>query len=627
MRRSRPATCQGRSMPIRNPAEYHPDSFAEVPRNSNSKMPGLIGFAPVYLNGLLAIFFVFILPGMVFVRVLDIPSFPQRWFVVFLSSLTANHFVVTLIAELHLDPSETYRVASVVLVAALLVLTAMKRVSRTRRLEGASIVLLSDLKWLLGSVAVLCLAYFNVWKHGVPNIFQGGDVSVSWNVWSLIWSQGLFPTASYGYPQFVPTIWAVTYIFIGSIEQYFAFYIYLVWIIAPIVLSATVLGRVSRLHPLPLLLFVWFVAEIREPWLKSTLEEGFPDWVAAIFGFCGAVLFVVSAPQGKFDSEKIITALVSLCLVSIAAATKPIYGLFAIAILIGICADAVKYLDRRERNRLMIAAIGIVSLFVAAYAINYSHLEVRSMPNYPVPELSERLSRAAKLLNSNFTLPFRILIFFGLALSPFLPRIRWLALPLLIGSWLWANTASYDLRNLLGLLLISAFIPVYAAIRALPTTRVSPGERQWSVSDGGVAIGLAILSVGLTLTLAQGDKELKQRFANDQLRGGLGFEMNQAIGQLLVRGCRVFSTDGYIATIAAFQPFRSQVQFFHFTEPLTDALAKQLPESTGCTSILYPPDRTHPSILSFVAAYIKARGFTKMTEGRGMTLLVSSPSP
>ena len=45
---------------------------------------GLIGFAPIYFNGLLAIFFVFVLPGVVFVRFFDIASFPQRWLVVFL---------------------------------------------------------------------------------------------------------------------------------------------------------------------------------------------------------------------------------------------------------------------------------------------------------------------------------------------------------------------------------------------------------------------------------------------------------------------------------------------------------------------------------------------------------------
>jgi hypothetical protein len=43
-----------------------------------------------------------------------------------------------------------------------------------------------------------------------------------------------------------------------------------------------------------------------------------------------------------------------------------------------------------------------------------------------VTEWSDRVSRALKLLNSNFTPPFRFLVLAGLMLSPFLPRIRWL---------------------------------------------------------------------------------------------------------------------------------------------------------------------------------------------------------
>jgi hypothetical protein len=66
------------------------------------------------------------------------------------------------------------------------------------------------------------------------------------------------------------------------------------------------------------------------------------------------------------------------------------------------------------------------------------------------------------------------------------------------------------------------------------------------------------------------------------------------------------------------------MQFFHFTEPLNDLLVKQLNESTGCTSIIYPPERTHPSILSFISATTEARGYKKEIEGNGMELLVSS---
>jgi hypothetical protein len=233
-------------------------------------MAGFISFAPVYLNGLLAILFVFVIPGVLFVRVFRIPGFPQRWFAAFLCSLTANHLLVTLIAALHFAPLETYRATATALIAAYVLLAIWQRSKSNPPMDrGYSIILLSDIGWLLFSLAVLSLVYFNVWKHGVPNIFEGGDVSVSWNAWSLIWSQGSFPVASYGYPQFVPTIWAVTYIFTGSTEQYFAFYIYVFFLIGPMTLNAMILGRVGWWQPLvPGFVFIWFVAEVQESWLR-----------------------------------------------------------------------------------------------------------------------------------------------------------------------------------------------------------------------------------------------------------------------------------------------------------------------------------------------------------------------
>jgi hypothetical protein len=228
-------------------------------------------------------------------------------------------------------------------------------------------------------------------------------------------------------------------------------------------------------------------------------------------------------------------------------------------------------------------------------------------------------------LKSNLTIPFRIMVFAGLVLAPFLPRIRWLALPLFIGFWLWADTASYDLRNLLGLLLISASIPLYALARRLPVKSAAASNPRWNVPDAADAGGLAAMAVGLTLTLAQNDTQLKERFATDQLRGGPGFELNQSIAKLLQRGCAIFSADGYIATISALQPFRSQMRFFFFTEPLNDALVNRFNETTGCTSIFYPPERTHPSILRFIAGYAEARGLKKTIEVNGMELLASSP--
>jgi hypothetical protein len=588
-------------------------------------MGGLLGFASIYINGLLALLCVFVLPGLLFVRAFHIPSFPQRWFAVFLSSLAANHLFVTLIAALQLDPLPTYRIALATLVVILILVTVMQPVGSRKPVDrAASIVLMSDIGWLLAALALVCLVYINVWKYGVPHIFDDGDVAVSWNRWALVWSQGHFP-GSIGYPQFIPTLWAVTYIFTGSIVQYFAYYIYIVLIIAPLLFNAMILGRINWWLPLVQgLAFAWFVAEIQEQWLRSTLPQAFPDWVAAISGFCGVVLFIANAPEGRFDREKIASALLSLCLVSIAAATKPIFGLFAIAILLAICTDAVRGLEGRARYKLCIGAIGVLSLFAAAYAIDYSHLPSRGMPNYPVADLSERLWRAVRLLNANFTIPFKLLLLAGVLLCPILARARWLALPLWVGLFVWANTASYDLRNVLGLLMVSAFIPLFAAARACDTRKALPAGRSWRAPDGAVAVIVAVMAAGLTLTLALSDRDLRQRFADDQLRGGSGMDINQAIENVLRRGCTIFSATGYISTISAFDPFRKQMEFFFFSLPLDEPLTRRFNESTGCTGVFYPPDGTHPTIVRFLGSYAEARDLVKVIEGNGMVLMATS---
>ena len=584
-------------------------------------MTGFLGFAPIYVNGLLALFFVFVLPGMLLVRALDIPNVPQRWLAIFLVSVTFNHLLVTLIALLHLTPVTSYRAVVAATVAGLLFLAIRdRRAPQGDRSTGAAIVTKSDIRCGLLSLALLGLAYFNVWKYGVPHVFPEGDVSISWNRWALIWSQGLFPTLSYGYPQLVPTLWAVTYIFTGSNEHYFAHYIHVVLITVPIVLTAMVLGRGNWWKPASLIfVFVWFVAEIRDGWLKSTLYEGFPDWVAAMSAFCGAALFIANAPDKRFDKDKIVTALLSLCLLTMATATKPIFGLFALAVLTAICIDAAGNLDARGRNRFFAAAIGLFLAFMTAYALVYANLAVRSMPHYPVSDLSDRLAHALALFNRNFTLPFRILAVAGLLISPFLPRVRWLALPLLISISVWANTASYDLRNVLGPVLICAFVPVYAAARAWKRRGDVTDGRRWVVSDGVMAIGLAATAIGLTLTLAVSDQTLKQRFADEQLREGSGREINVKVGDILRRGCTVLTGNAYLYTIAAFQPFKDQLQYSTFGEPIGDSTLAALRQPKGCTGILYVPGRTHPSVLDFIAA----AGFSKLIETNGTVLVMS----
>jgi hypothetical protein len=597
---------------------------------------GLVSIAPVYLNGLLALFCIFLLPGTILVRAFDIPNFPLRMLVSFLSSLIANHFLVVLIAALHLKPLATYRVVFFFLIALWAYLSIMDILQRRAPLGlhyGRAVAQTSDLLCLVASSALLWFAYRDAWASW-PNIFAAGDVAVSWNRWAEIWAAGQFPTAAFGYPQFVPTIWAVTYIFTGSVEQYFAFYTYVILIFVPIVLVSMYLGRVRlSLGLIPVLAFAWLVSQIKEPWLRSTLLEGFPDWVAAVAGLCGVVLFATSRPFPSFDREKITTALASLCLMLIAAAIKPLYGLLAVAILIRLCVDTARGPNPSDRKKFLIAAAAIFAGFAISYLVYFLHLSASSMPNYPVTSLAERFLRAANQLGGNLGLPFRIVAGLGVVLAFFLPRIRWLAFPLLLGFLLWANTASYDLRNVLGFLAISAAIPLLALERTVAISAAIPSwalvrvanEARWKIPDGAVIVTVATIAIGATFSFARNDADLRRRFDNDQLRAGAGIELNQPLEQLLSRDCSVLSGAGYVFTLSAFSKYLPQLQFYHASLPLPSETTDAFNEQRGCTGIVYPPDHSSESVLNYVKAKAEERHYVKLGEGNGWELLASPP--
>lgn len=588
-------------------------------------MAGFLGNAPIYVNGLLSLLFVFMLPGLALAALLRIPDFPQRWFAIVLTSLLASHLLVTLIAAFRLDPLLVFRAACILIIALVTIAWMPRSRASAAMSRQRATVQTSDLGWLLAGLATLGLIYFNVWKHGVPNIFSGGDVLVSWNAWATTWAEGNFPVGSYGYPQLIPTLWAVTYIFTGSPEQYFAFYIYLGLITIPILLNAVVLGRMVWWYPLVAgFALTWFIAEIRTPWLRSTLEEGFPDWVAAIFASCGVVLFVFSDPNGRFDRDKITNALLALCLVTMAATVKPLHGLLALAVLAGISADAWKYLAAAERNRFLAAAAGVLAVPIILYAIYYMHLRNGGVPNFPVDSvLAERLAVALDLFNSTFTIPFRIMVVLGLLICPFIRRVRWFALPLYIGVAAWANTAAYDLRNVLSFLLIGAFVLPYVLARRWLDPAALPGGRQWPVGDSLVATIVTIAALGLTSPLATNDEKLQRRFADEQMRIDAGLDVNRKIGELLGRGCKLFSPTGSLYYITAFAPFRSQIQLYFYTLPLDDSLSNGLEKASGCTAVLYPLDRLHPSILNLILKTAEDRQLTKVLESNRMVLLAS----
>jgi hypothetical protein len=574
-------------------------------------MAGLIPLAPWYVNGLLSLVCLLILPGLVLVQFFKIGDFPLRWLVVVLSSLTANHAFVTMVATFGGQPLNAYRFAVVVLAMLTIILLRFRGEFRSSAVQS------SDIRWMVIGAVALGFAYFNLWKAGVPRVFGAGDVSSSWNAWTLVWANGTFPSSSYGYPQFVPTIWALPYIFTGSSEHYFAFYIYVFLITVPLLLNSAILGRGGWQYPVAQgMVFVWFVAEIQEGWLRATLQNAFPDWIAAIFIFCGCVLFLTR--DRAADEETDWREICSLGFVTIAAATKPIAGLVAAFMFLEICREAL--LARRGNYSTRIAACAVVlAIFALSYWLNYIHLSVRSLPNYPVADLSERLSRALHLFNSNFSIVFRLLVAAGLGLS--LWRARWLIVPLFVGLWLWADTASYDLRNALGLLLIAAFIPVYVLIEWWRSRAVRKPDlpSQRPVSDPAAASIATVLLMIATLPIAHPHATIAVRYGEDQMREGAGEKINGRLLALMRQHCTVFSGDAYPFHISALKPYLSQLVYFPFSTPMKDDIKSAMLARTGCFAVLFPPAQTHLSNREFFAGLTdREMGRTSVTDGEDL---------
>jgi hypothetical protein len=228
------------------------------------------------------------------------------------------------------------------------------------------------------------------------------------------------------------------------------------------------------------------------------------------------------------------------------------------------------------------------------------------------------------LFNRNFSLPFRVVICLGIAISPFIPRVRWLTLPLVLGTWFWIDKAGYDLRNLFGVLLTGAFIALFAAVRVMTPIQPVIAGPQWKIRDVAMVGLLLVVALLSTHTIAQDNIHLHQRFAREQLNIGAGTELNQKALDLYERGCYVLSAAGYFHTMGAFQKYKSQMIYFYWDVPLPEETVKAFDGKSGCTAILYPTELATEPVRSFIKAASEQRHMESVIRSNGWELLATS---
>ena len=101
-------------------------------------------------------------------------------------------------------------------VVALLLLVRQRQQPQGARAEQLSLPLVSLLSLL---VYVFCLAGLlrTIVGHW-PGVLEGWDAVVSWNRWARDWTHGDWPYLTWGYPQLVPVLWSVLYVWQQSTE-------------------------------------------------------------------------------------------------------------------------------------------------------------------------------------------------------------------------------------------------------------------------------------------------------------------------------------------------------------------------------------------------------------------------
>lgn len=189
--------------------------------------------------GVLSLIQVVFLPGHLFVRYWFRLTGGIRAAVVTISlSLLANHLLVFFLTALHLYNRFSLAVVLALELAALVYLRSRVPAESIpagfaedrQRFRAAWSGMLQDSPWVIllnrallfcASVTIAFFAYRLL--NGFGTVFDQWDDLVSWNRWALDWYNGHLPRFTWHYPQLLPTVWSITYQFIGDGSiQFFA---------------------------------------------------------------------------------------------------------------------------------------------------------------------------------------------------------------------------------------------------------------------------------------------------------------------------------------------------------------------------------------------------------------------
>ena len=421
-------------------------------------------------------------------------------------SAVVNFFLVYVLVlfDAYTQPAVITLFATEVLALLFFKLKIVVQADHTDQSVGTRIVFDANFTNIVfGLLALICFTQF---INQIGTVFTQGDAVMSWNPWAISWFNGEIPHGLAWYPQLLPTLYSLTYQFIGDsrIELFAKIAISLYPLVA-----LAIFARIAALLPTERIRILWsaiiFFLLVRRLWGSESNLNGYADFPLAFFCISILYVFVLKATEQRNQHSPLSFTLPAILIgVAVGAGLMKQSGIY-----LGMLVPVVWLVYFRNNGRwheYVKHSLAIGLAIASGYATWYLYQYWRISTGIEASNL--------KLLASIVTLPWYESIAYGFKGITY--KLSWLWVALFLASFahrnvrylsflvvmpfllLWAAFVPYDYRNLAAIFPLFAISLSYGWVelgsvsrKILPSRRIHPALIQ-KVVVLAILAGLAI---------------------------------------------------------------------------------------------------------------------------------------
>jgi len=610
----------------------------------------------LFLNGVLGIFQITILPGLLLLKWcrLSKSTFFQNIIYIFALSLVANFCMVFVFTALRIYT--TYILYIVILVELVLSFKLYSNELKKTMAEVSELIF-NRLDWHLFSlvetfqrrkmhdpmyvsgVIFVSIAFvylsldsllwvFKIFRNNLGDIFHLGDAVLNWNLWAtLYWYRQIFPSAQH-YGQLIPAAWSVIYKLMENTQvQFFATTIMPLFFLFTLILLFDHGLESKQLHFFVALIFLRYMVK---KFAFEIIDDGYVDLALMFFSFLPFFILIKIKDMERNQQERYL--LLGSILAGGAAATKQggLYVLFVFIILAYVLIiRSARTADRRQEFKLLGKMMLISCLIALPWYITSEVLLRISSRMSEFQAINEMVlgdkTYPQRLIDGILMVgKYNLLFIVSILTIPFLGRIyRWLVLAVIIPYYfIWALFFSYDTRNLT---LTFPLVSLTAAAGLVQIGYKSEGLVRWlRISNIKAALAISVLIILLIALSALypvfSDSVLIDRQIN--LQKQLFFpQLNEAIYAAVANsdpGTKILSN----YRVELLPGLETASVLYKF--PNLDDYTQKLENNPDIGIVLLSKDIA-PDVLNFVLAEIDRGNYSLLTDA-GNWLLVRIPT-